>query len=217
MEAMRRDFINTDVAPNMSGFAEQHIAPKQAFSSANSTHTSWFAIFHSCYPYHWTEVRDSWKQGSIPLQILKKMGYRIRVYSGADVAYFNMDKIVLGENRQLADSVKDYAHLRNIEPSERDRLAIEALTEDANKEQEGTVFITFLDSTHSEYSTPDDFPHPFQPAAASVDYLAISTSSQDLEQLKNRYRNSIHWVDHLVGGFFQKLKELKPMTMRSSF
>jgi hypothetical protein len=43
---------------------------------------------------------------------------------------------------------------------------------------------------------------------SSIDYLGIATSSKDLELLKNCYRNSIFWVDHLVGRVFSSLKEL---------
>ena len=207
IETLRRDFVNPETAPNMCAFAAENIAPDLTFSNANSTHLSWFAIFHSCHPHNWTQIRDQWTQGSIPLQILKKMGYRIRVYASADLAYFNMDQVILGKNRQIADSVKEYSSLRQLEPADRDALVMKAVQEDMAVDREGTVFIVFLDSTHSEYSSPPDFPHPFQPAAISIDYLAISRSSQDLELLKNRYRNSIHWVDHLLGRFLHELKE----------
>ena len=209
MEALRSDFINLETAPNISEFATKNFSPASTFSNANTTHLSWFSIFHSDYPYNWTEIRDHWTHGSVPLQILKKLGYRIRVYSAADLAYFNMDQIVFGQNRQLADSIKDYSAIKHLEPCDRDKLAIEALTEDALKETEGTIFVLFLDSTHSEYSRPQNFPHPFQPEALSIDYLAISPSSQNLDLLKNRYRNSIYWVDHLIGAFIKKLQDEK--------
>ncbi len=207
MEALRSDFINPQTAPNISEFAANNLAPASTFSNANTTHLSWFSIFHADYPYNWTEVRDRWTHGSVPLQLLKKLGYRIHVYSAADLAYFNMDQVVFGQNRQLADSIKEYGAMKHLEPCERDRLAIEALTEDALKEPEGSVFLLFLDSTHSEYSAPNNFPHPFQPEALSIDYLAITRSSKDLELLKNRYRNAIYWVDHLIGSFIEKLQK----------
>ena len=208
IETFRRDFINPHTAPNMCSFAEQNIAPDQTFSNANSSGLSWFSIFHSNFPYNWTEVRDHWTGGSIPLQFFKKMGYRIRVYSSADITFFNMDQVILGKNRELADSVKDYSNNTLIEPCDRDSFAMKAIAEDMANEHEGTLFIVFLDSTHSEYSSPAHFHHPFLPAAISIDYLTISRSSKDLELVKNRYRNSIYWVDHLLGSFLQKMKDL---------
>ncbi len=205
METMRSDFIDSVTAPNMSAFKSRHIAPSLSFANANTTHLSWFSIFHSTFPFQWTYMRDHWEQGSAPLQLLKKMGYRIRVYAAADLRYFNMDEVIFGKNRQLADSVVEFSGLR-IEPCERDAKAISALMEDSSEEKEGTIYLVFLDSTHSEYSSPKEM-QPFQPAATSIDYLALSQSSQHLELLKNRYRNSIHWVDHLLGHFFEHLEE----------
>jgi len=205
-EALRQDYINSETAPNLTRFARENISSDSTFSNANTTNLSWFSIFHSDYPYYWTEIRDSWTKGSAPLQILKKMGYRIRVYSGADLSYFNMDQIVFGKDRKLADSIKEFSSAK-FESCERDRLAIEALTKDASQEPSGTIFILFLDSTHSEYSAPKDFIHPFLPQAESVDYFSIGQSSDSLELLKNRYRNSIYWIDHLIGECFDKLRE----------
>lgn len=205
IETLRKDFIDKTIAPNIHRFQSQAICPAVTYSNANSTHLSWFSIFHSIFPFQWTYARDYWKQGSAPLQILKKLGYRIHVYASADLSYFNMDQVIFGKNRRLADSIKEYSSLR-IEPCERDALAMKELLNDMEHESEGTIFLVFLDSTHSEYSSPASF-QPFQPAAASIDYLAISSSTRDLELLKNRYRNAIHWIDHLLGHFFDHLEE----------
>lgn len=207
IETLRRDFINESTAPNLDRFFREQIPQPKAFSNANATHLSWFSIFHSNYPYLWTEARDQWTQGSIPLQIFKKLGYRIRVNTSADLAYFNMDQIIFGKNRYLIDSIQDFSSLHQIEPCDRDARSIQTTIEAASQETSGNLFIVFLDSTHSEYSAPEDFEHPFQPAAISVDYLALSQSSSDLELLKNRYRNAIHWIDHLFGQFINSLKE----------
>jgi len=205
IETLRRDFVNKTIAPHMSSFAEKHLAPNLTFSNSNSTHPSWFSIFHSTFPFQWTYIRDDWEQGSAPLQLLKKMGYKIRAYAAADLNYFHMDQIIFGKEKQLVDSMSDFSQQR-IEPCERDARAIQALIQDASSHREGTLFLVFLDSTHSEYSSPAGM-QPFQPATISVDYLAISQSASDLEGLQNRYRNAIHWVDHLLGHFFSSLEE----------
>ncbi len=205
IETLRRDFLTSSTAPNISAFGDRHLSPELTFSNANSTHVCWFSIFHSILPFQWTYIRDEWKQGSIPLQLLKKMGYQIRAYTAADLNYFNMDQILFGQERQLLDSIADFSALR-IEPCERDALAIRSLIADVPQHREGTLFLIFMDATHSEYSSPLGM-QPFQPAAASIDYLAISKSAPDLERLQNRYRNAIHWVDHLVGHLFSSLHE----------
>ncbi len=211
IETLRRDFVNQETAPHLTAFANEHIQFPESYSNANSTHLSWFAIFHSDIPYHWTGVRDVWKMGSIPLQFLKRLGYKIRVYSSADLRYFNMDKVIFGQKRELLDQVEEYTSDRTLEPCGRDARAIESFEKDIQSEdaKQGNVFIFFLDSTHSEYSFPSDFPIQFAPISKEIDYLTIGPKSQELEFIKNRYRNSIHYVDHLMGRFFQILQQRK--------
>lgn len=205
IETLRYDFITPSIAPNMSAFGARHLSPELTYSNANSTHVCWFSIFHSTFPFHWTHVRDRWQGGSVPLQLLKKMGYQIRVYTAADLGYFNMDQILFGKERRLVDAIADFSSHR-IEPCERDALAIQALTRDISEHRQGTLFLVFMDSTHSEYSSPAGM-QPFQPAATSIDYLAISQSAPDLARLQNRYRNAIHWIDHLIGHYFTSLQQ----------
>lgn len=206
IETLRKDFITKSIAPNLCQFGCENLSFKDSFSNANSTHPSWFAIFHADYPYHWTHMRDHWSHGSIPLQILKDFGYKIRVYSSADLRYFNMDELIFGKDRKLADQIEEYSQNRLIEPCERDKRALNALLHDLESEEarQGNLFILFFDSTHSEYSIPSDFPLRFRPSAKEIDYLTLT--AQNLEPVKNRYRNSIAYIDSLCGLFFESLK-----------
>jgi glucan phosphoethanolaminetransferase (alkaline phosphatase superfamily) len=207
IETLRKDFITESIAPELTRFGKENISFKESFSNANSTHPSWFAIFHADFPYHWTTMRDHWKKGSIPLRILKDLGYKISVFSSADLKYFQIDQLLFGKNRELCDHLEEYTEIRFIEPCDRDRMGLESLFTQLEKEESssGNVFIVFFDSTHSEYSFPADFPLKFTPIAKEIDYLTLTYES--VEPLKNRYRNSISYIDSLLGRFFAKLKE----------
>lgn len=204
IETFRRDFL--DAAPNLTNFGKQHIQFKKSFANANASNVSWFALFHADLPIYWSEMRDEWKGGSIPLQMLKKLGYKIHVYSSADLRFFNMDKLLFGNNRQLADVIEEYYTIdSNMEACDRDALAFQSLKRDLKPE--GHAYLIFLDSPHSEYSFPKDFPLEYQPICKEIGYLSIGSKSPELEHIKNRYRNSIHYVDSLMGQFFETLKK----------
>ncbi len=203
IETFRRDYLYA--APHLSAFGAQNIAFSNSFANANSTHLSWFAIFHADVPLHWASMRDAWTHGSIPLQLLKNLGYRTSVYSSADLRYFNMDKLIFGAHRELANPIEEYTLDRTLEPCERDALAFQSLKRDLAPE--GRLYLIFLDSTHSEYSFPKDFPLQYQPIAKEIDYLTIGPKSPELELIKNRYRNAIGYIDSLMGNFFALLKE----------
>lgn len=205
IETLRPDFIDEETAPRLSQFARENIQFGSSFANANSTHLSWFSIFHADLPFYWSSMRDHWKKGSVPLQLLKKLGYEIHVRSSADLHYFNMDKLLFGSSRELADTIEEYSFDRSIEPCDRDALALESMKKDLKSE--GQVYLIFLDSTHSEYSFPKNVPLKFEPISKEIDYLTIGPKSPELERIKNRYRNAIHYVDQLIGQFFATLKE----------
>lgn len=208
IETLRRDYLTSQTAPNLTSFAQENLQFDASFSNANSTHLSWFAIFHANLPHHWTSFRDTGTKGSLPLQLLKKLGYRIRVYSSADLRYFNMDKILFGQNRDLIDSIEDFSRT-TMEPWERDAKAVSAFARDLQQDdaKEANVFLFFFDSTHSEYSFPLSSPLPFEPIPKEIDYLTLGPKSQELEGIKNRYRNAIHYVDSLFGACLSHLKD----------
>lgn len=205
IETLRRDYVNELTAPHLTAFGQENITFSSAFANANSTHLSWFALFHSDLPFHWNNLRDQWTEGSIPLRVLRNLGYKFHVYSSADLRYFNMDSLLLGHERKLADHIEEYTSDRTLAPCERDALAFASLKRDLSSE--GHVYLIFLDSTHSEYSFPKDFPLAFEPISKEIDYLTINSKSPELEWIKNRYRNAIRYVDHLMGDFFAYLKQ----------
>jgi glucan phosphoethanolaminetransferase (alkaline phosphatase superfamily) len=203
IETLRRDFLTETIAPEMTRFGKEHLEFPLSHSNASSTHLSWFAIFHSDLPFYWAQRRDTWHQGSLPLRMLKKMGYEIHVKSSADLRFFNMDQLLFGKQREVADSIEEFE--ATLAPYARDALAIESVFK--NLKPSGQVYLIFLDATHSEYSFPTDFSLRFTPIAKEVDYLTIHAKSPELEGLKNRYKNAIAYVDHLIGKFFVTLKQ----------
>lgn len=207
IETLRKDFINEQIAPYLTSFSKENIQFPFSFSNANSTQHSWVSIFYSLFPYHWTQLRKSYDQGSVPLQVLKKLGYKIHVYSAADLHYFDMDTMIFGPERILADQIVEYAQDRSIESWERDALVVQSFENEiqSNEAQEGNLFLFFLDATHSEYSFPEEFAHKFTPTIKQIDYLSLNTS--DIEPIKNRYRNSIAYIDSLIQKFIAILKE----------
>lgn len=205
IETLRKDFIDASIAPHLTAFGNENIQFPHSFSNSSATQSSWFAIFHADHPLHWARMRDEWTLGSVPLRFLKELGYQTHVYSSADLRYFNMDKLLFGSKRELGGTIEEYTFNRALEPCDRDALAIETLKK--NLHRDGHLYLIFLDATHSEYSFPKDFPLKFTPIAKEIDYLTIGPKSPELEHIKNRYRNAIHYIDHLMGDVFSTLKK----------
>lgn len=203
IETFRKDYLN--VAPHLSQFGLEHIQLEKTFANSSSTHLSWFSIFHSDFPLYWADMRDTWKKGSVPLQLLKNLDYEIHVYSAADLALFHMDELIFGQNRNLLNTIVEHSNHRDLEPCERDFLCFQSLKNTLKKK--GQVHIFFLDSPHSEYSFPQNTSLRYEPISPDIDYLTIGANSEELERVKNRYRNALDYVDGLMGTFFDELKK----------
>lgn len=202
IESLRKDFITQEIAPELTHFAEKNISFLESYANANATHLSWFSIFHGNLPLIWTQVRDQWNNGSPALQILKKLGYKTHVYTSADLRFFEMDTIIFGKERNLADQIYEFHDPKSCT---RDQKVFDLFFKNIEQASSQHFFVFFLDSTHSEYSVPDSFSTKFPQTDASIDYLTLSP--QKLEPLKNRYRNAIGFIDSLFHQFTQKLKE----------
>ncbi len=209
IESFRRDFITEEGAPNLFAFQNDCFKADFTLSNANATHPSWFSIFHSQFSHHWYNVQQSgWKIGSPPLNLLKKMGYQINLYSSAQLGYYGMQPLLFGDDNFLLNSRQEFHHVSPITAADTDMQALEALQRDLathkNLEQ-GQMFIVFWDSTHFDYSWPKNWTPKFVPFANEFAYFKAFYSENRIHQIKNRYRNAVHYIDHLFGRFLENI------------
>ncbi len=207
IESLREDYINSVQAPHFSEFRNDHIAFDLALSNANATQISWFSLFYSQYPFYFgMDQLKQWDKGSLPLLLLKKMGYEIYCYSSARLGYYQMDKVIFGENLLLADELITFDNHNAQVPCERDKKAMQTLIEKMQeKPSGGRLFIVFLDATHHDYSWPKEEYCIFKPYEEKINFLKAALCNSGLELIKNRYRNALFFVDSLFGKFMQAL------------
>ncbi len=209
-ESLRDDFLTEEVTPYLATFKKDNVFFPKALSVANATHISWFSTFYSLYPFYWDQYQSNqWKGGSPSLSLLKKMGYEIRVYASSRLSYYDMDHVLFGENKQAVDVLREFQTKEVIPAYLADKRAIDAVCDDVrNTEQRGgRVFIVFLDSTHFDYSWPEKDGNLFSPVSEKINYLKLSYSRDNLDNIKNRYKNSLHYVDGLFHLVQESLEE----------
>ena len=206
VESLREDFITDENAPNLSRFKKENLSFEMALSNANATHISWFSLFYSQFPFYWGKINpDEWKCGSIPLGLLKKMGYKIHVSSSARLGYYQMNRIIFGEGEHLADAIYVPDEEECYEPWLRDQSAIDNLIDQMQSQGSGRVFITFLDATQLDYSWPNELTQ-FHPFEKKINYFKAAMSKEGLEGIINRYRNALYFVDSQFEKFFAALQ-----------
>ncbi|MEM7174767.1 MAG: sulfatase-like hydrolase/transferase [Chlamydiota bacterium] len=209
IESLREDFISPAIAPNIARLSKENISLGQTFSSANATQQSWYAIFHSNHALYWSySLKDRYQSGSLPLRLLKKLGYQIHVYSAAQLKYYHLSEIIFGKGHKITDSYHIYPHYFPVKAWQSDEQAVGTFLRDFDQtlSSQGNLCIFFLDSTHFNYSWPDHYQTPFQPFSEEGTNLQISNTEHEIALLQNRYRNSIHYADSLVGKVIDKIK-----------
>jgi hypothetical protein len=205
-EATRSDFITKEITPNIYNFKKDNISCIKSFSAANASQQSWFSIFHSNNAISFSGNHKNYSQGSLALNILKKLGYTLNVYTSSDLKYFHMDEILFGKNHHLIDTFFDLSS-SDITPAKRDKKAIEEFKKKLNKNIQANVYIFFLDSTHSEYSWGDDFKIKFLPIVNKINYISLAITKKNIEPLKNRYKNALNYIDHLFKTSVDTIKD----------
>lgn len=208
IESLRKDFITEEVAPNISTFRDQNISFKVSTSGGNSSHNSWFTIFHSQVPLRFSNnhIQETIKTGSAALSKLKEFGYQVHVYTSAELSFFHMGESIFGKDHNLADSFQAFLHEGDIPVYQSDLASMKALQNTSFPlDEEGHLHIVFLDSTHFDYSWPrEEMGDRFTPVDNSINYILTAFSKTSLPSIKNRYKNSIYYVDSLLGNFLQK-------------
>ncbi len=198
IESFRQDAINKKAAPFLKNFKKNNFSCQHSYANANCTHMAWFSIFFSKLPWNWTNPKE---QGALALKLMKELGYKIEVFSSAELAYFNMKKKIFGKNLELTNVLEEITQ----DPSfQRDAAIFKTLNQ--KKFQDGTLYIIFLDTPHNEYSHPSKN-NKFSPTISSLNYLKMALlPNQQAKLLKNRYLNCINYLDELFQNFFTNLK-----------
>jgi glucan phosphoethanolaminetransferase (alkaline phosphatase superfamily) len=206
IESLRADALTESTAPHLHHFAQRHYSSSQSYSNANATPLSWLAILSGLQPSRWGSDAVMEMDGSPILRAFKNAGYDLHVHSSSRLSYYELDRKLFGTGQELLKS--SYLALAELDlPAwQRDLMVLDHLSEHvAASSCEGEFHIVFLEGTHFAYSWPDG-QTVFEPVLAPAEGLLAFWRLADLKSLKNRYYNSIHFLDRQLGDFFALLQ-----------
>ncbi|HPE85223.1 MAG TPA: sulfatase-like hydrolase/transferase, partial [Chlamydiales bacterium] len=193
-ESLRADYFTEEVAPNLSPNSQKAIA------AGNGTQISWYSIFHANSPLTWSTYQKLGpSKGALPLRLFKEMGYEIHCHSAAQLKYYNMDELLFGKERNLLTSCNVFPHYDPSPAWESDEKALQSVFKSLKKS--GQMHIVFLDSSHFHYSWNPAFKAPYTPHSEGAGIGLTSANPEIMERIQNSYRNSVAYVDFLVGSF----------------
>lgn len=206
IESLRKDVLDAAVMPNFARFAEQAWTFEHPITTGNVTHYSWYGLLCAKYPIYFDVAKQDVRlHGSVPLAMLRDMGYRLNLLATPDTAYQQLESIVFGPNGTLLESK---FHPTAHSPQERDRLVVDELVSRVKANSSGgNFYLVALDSSHFDYGWDPAFVPPFTPYATSTSVMTNYQKDLAARHLvQNRYKNSAAWVDTLLGKFLDALR-----------
>jgi membrane-anchored protein YejM (alkaline phosphatase superfamily) len=184
--------MSAEVSPHIEAFARRSLRFDNHYSGGNATRIGVFSLFYSIPGTYWHSVLND-RRGPVIFDELLRQQYEINVFRSAPLYSPEFDRTVfasLGDVRMRSDGKG---------PAEWDR----DLTDDfrhylESRDTDRPFFsLLFYDAPHS-FDFPADYPLPFQPSIENINYLKLGRGS-DRQPWFNRYLNSVHYVDGLVG------------------
>ncbi|HEY5761046.1 MAG TPA: DUF3413 domain-containing protein [Steroidobacter sp.] len=192
IDSWRFDEFNAQVTPNIDRFARHSARFMDHYSGGNATRIGLFSLFYSIPGTYWHRVLAA-RQGPVLIEHLAQLDYDVQVFRSAPLYSPEFDRTVFAP----IDAVRMRSDGRGPAAWDRD-LTNDFLAYLGNRSESAPFFaLLFYDAPHS-FDHPDDYPTPFEPAAPHVNYLQLRRDTDPLPLL-NRYRNSLHYVDSLVG------------------
>ncbi len=201
------------VAPNLKALADRSTRFDRARSNGGTTDLATVALFYGFRPLFGATKSETYHHGhgGLPFHLLAKAaGVRVGVFSGDWEVWDHGNAPLFPERcdrfldarlaqEQEPDEIKRWSGLRE------DRVVEELITwldSQDRHETRSLAYLKFL-RPHIPYFTPERLPDgwtpPFLPQADGFTVTDLKPSAERQVLMRNRYDNSVHFVDHQLG------------------
>jgi len=197
LESWQADMLNPNIMPLTSAFSEKAFKFNQHISSGSTTIPGFFGLMFGLHPsYYPAFAASATKNPSEFTKTLGSEGYLTRVFTTGSLERFAMRTLIFPNF-----SNNDYRKY------EEDQETVEAYIDDLSDQERvnrPTFDFLYLTSSHSPYRYPGEF-EKFQPIPELVGSFVFNRMA-DGEPLKNRSRNSVYYLDSLIGQIIDELE-----------
>jgi membrane-anchored protein YejM (alkaline phosphatase superfamily) len=199
IDALRRDVISKETAPNIYAFMQDSIDYKHNISGGRATRFGIFSIFYGLYGNYWFSFLDS-NTAPVFFDVLKDLKYNISIISSANLDWPEFKETVFTHVRK---DIKD-----NFQGSilKKDSQTIAYAKKWLQQEKYNQPLFSFiwLDGVHARMYEKEH--RVFLPDSFKGDYLTITKEEQ--KKVYNQYKNSVHAADAKFKQYIDTLKRL---------
>ena len=208
LDSWRFDAVGEAVVPNIDAFIRRHPVAdfQQHYSGGNGTRPGIFSLFYAMPASYWPAFYGE-QLAPVLMQQLAAAGYEFGIFASAKLTRPSFDRTVFSD---LSD-LRLNSDGRNAWQRDQDIVA-DWLAFTAARDPGRPLFgFLFFDAPHA-YTYPPDYPQQFEPLLERIDHMALDNDYDPLPY-HNRYRQSVHFTDSLVG---QVLDDLERRDMVAS-
>lgn len=200
VDALRADMLRPEIMPQVERWSRDAQIFTRQMSNGNSTRYGIFGLFYGI-PGSYFEAARASRTTPVLMDELRAQNYRLGIFGSAPLTKPEFDQTVFAkipDLRTYSQGATEYQRDQDITTGWKSFL---------NEQPKGRPFFGFLfyDSPHG-YAFPPQWPLRFQPSWDEVDYTALNQDFDPLPFL-NRYKNSVAYVDSLIGGLLEDLRQ----------
>jgi hypothetical protein len=200
VDSLRRDMFTPDVMPETWAFSRKAAVFTNHYSGGNCTRFGIFSVFYGIYGNYWFDMLGE-RRTPVFMDTLIAQGYDMRLFASSKLSYPEFNKTCFAAVPRAG--IYDEPREENI--AERDRDISGKFTDYLKGRKGGRPYFAFVfyDASHGAYQYLPGF-EKFKPSA---DTNRLALNKQSIGPLFNKYKNSVHSDDHLVGGILKAIKE----------
>jgi membrane-anchored protein YejM (alkaline phosphatase superfamily) len=200
IDTWRNGYMNARITPNIFEFSKRCQVYTNHLSGSNMTTGGVFSLMYGIPPTYFDTFTGQ-KIAPVLITELQKQQYQMQVLSSSNLENppFNRNAFANIPNLRLFS--------KGEKPSERDIEINDIWLNNFDKFDQKKPFFGFLfyDAAHG-FDYPKDYPLAVKPSLSEVNYLELD-DDYDPALLINRYKNSLHFIDGLIGKVLQQLEE----------
>ena len=201
IEGARFDMLTPDVMPFLSRWSTNNIVCDENYSGGNTTRYGIFGLIYGIYGSYWQRALGE-REGSVLIRGLKQLGYNFRILSCTDLNYPEFRSTCFID---VPEAVTDKWNGDHVV---RDRLMTEEFLRFLDQKKSPFFAFMFYDASHQPYWYPPEHAvFDVGGVTEDINYLKLPHDAAGMALIKNRYKNSLHYVDSQLQRTLQGLQE----------
>jgi len=196
VDSLRSDIFTPEIMPETWALGKKSMVFENHYSGGNCTRFGVFSVLYGIYGNYWFPMLGE-RRGPALIDVLKKQGYDLRLYASAKLSFPEFNKTCFAEVPREGI----YDEPAGKDGAERDQDISDKFISYLKARDPKKPYFAFIfyDASHGNY----DYPPGFEKFTPSFGVSQLGLNKSKVGGLKNKYKNSIYFDDHLVGGIMK--------------